>query len=254
MSMDTIQKRNIREMFDQRIIDTNTQLQEIYQEIMRVVIVQPPERIAPMILQAESQKINDYIRHVQHLIKKDACAQMVLYGLPEATAGIVWVKIMNNVSFPKVSLCQKQDIKLSGSGQQENTRVNARQKTELKRLETARNTCIGVTAAGAVAEIITCLIVPGWTGFSGAVKIAGLVVTGAGAIGTAVSQQQIQEINRIINQVQKNTTSQPNIRSVIEEICKYQCKTNCEIICNWIEEIFKELIVQCENELDARGQ
>lgn len=251
--MDAIQKRNIREMFDKRIMDANTQIEEMYQEITRTVMAQPPERIASIILQSESQKLNNYIRDIQQAIKEDACSQMVSCGLSEATAGIIWAKIMNNVSLPKVSLCQKQDIKLSAPVQQGNVGANSRQKAELKRLETSRNTCIGVAAVGAAAEIVTCLVVPGWTGFSGAVKIAGFVVTGAGAIGAAVSQQQIQEINRIINQVQKNTTSQSDIHNVIEQICRHQCKTNCEIICNWIKQIFKELIVQCENELDTRG-
>ena len=74
------------------------------------------------------------------------------------------------------------------------------------------------------------------------------MVIGVGAAGAAASQYQIQEINRIVNQVQNSETSRTDTRQVIKEICRYQCDANRKIICQWLDRVCEELILQCEME------
>ena len=65
---------------------------------------------------------------------------------------------------------------------------------------------MGIAAAGLAAEIITCLIVPGWTGVSGIIKVtkvAGLVIIGTGVATAASAHVRMEEINRLVEQYQK---------------------------------------------------
>ena len=246
--MDSMQKNNICEIFEREKENAAEKMAGIYQQIARVVMAQPPERIVQTILQEESQRINDYIRSLRQDLKEKACRAMVSFGFTEAVTDIIWANTMTCVSLPKVFLCQKQDVKIPVSGNKRPAGPDPRQRAQLRRLGTAKKAAVGAAAAGTVAEIITCLVVPGWTGVVGAAKVAGLVVIGAGAAGAAASQYQIQEINRIVNQVQNSESSRTDTRQVIKEICRYQCDANRKIICQWLDRVCEELILQCEME------
>ena len=246
--MDSMQKNNICEIFEREKENAAGKIAGIYQQIARVVMAQPPERIVQTILQEEYQRINDYIRSLRQDLKEKACRAMVSFGFTEAVADIIWANTMTCVSLPKVFLCQKQDVKIPVSGNKRPAGPDPRQRAQLRRLGTAKKAAVGAAAAGTVAEIITCLVVPGWTGVVGAAKVAGLVVIGAGAAGAAASQYQIQEINRIVNQVQNSESSRTDTRQVIKEICRYQCDANRKIICQWLDRVCEELILQCEME------
>lgn len=247
--MDNMQKDIIYKTIERKKAETAVKLEEIYQQIARSVMAQPPERLAQAVLQEESPKVNEYIRALRQSMKAEACKAMAECGLSEAAAGIVWANVMNKAGLPKVSLCQKQDVNVAPPSPGKRVGPDAKQKAEINRLEGTRNLGIGVAAIGLTAGIVTCLVVPGWTGLAGVAKVASIVVVGAGVAGAAISQQHIQEINRIVNQVQKEAPSRPDRREVVSQVCKHQCTVNSEIICRWLEQVYSELIVQCEIEL-----
>lgn len=247
--MDNNQKNMIGEVLAQKKTESEAAMISIYKGIARNVMAQPPERLALAILQEESPKVNDYIRTLRQSLKAECVKTMLACGLSEAAAGIVWANVMNAVGLPKVSLCQKQDVPANAPAHKVSEGPSRKQREEINRLEATRNLSIGIAAVGAVAGVVTCLVVPGWSGVAGLVKVASIVVVGAGAAGAVTSQLRIEEINRIVNQVQQQGPSKEDLRGVVTQVCKHQCKTNGQIIHQWLDRVQEEVIAQCEIEL-----
>lgn len=243
--MNKIHANNFYEMFSSKKEEVIYQVNNIYKQIADTITTQYPECIAQTILQEESQKINDYIIILRQELKNNACTLMTSCGLSKAVAEIVWATVMRSVSLPRVSLCKKQDVKISDNTHEQPNKF-IKEEAELKRLETTKKVCIVGTTVG----IITCLIIPGWTGLAVIGKAAGFIVACAGTVGTVVSQQQIKEINRIVNRYSNETSQQTDIYEVIKNICKHQSGVNSKIICDWIDKLYDELIKQCEIELE----
>lgn len=243
------------EQFEQIIVDakdfSRKGIAQIYDEIAKDVMNLPSDRLAQAILKQESPKVNEFILLIQKKLKEAICATIHCCGLSDAVATIIWANVMRHAGMPEVSLCRTQDVNSAKPASQKKAGPTREQKEEINRLAAQRSIGVGIAAAGLAAEIITCLIVPGWTGVSGIIKVtkvAGLMIIGTG-IGTAASAHvRLEEINRLVEQYQKEEAKE-ELHEVIRQVCKHQAETNTQIICTWLDRIFDEVIRLCDLEM-----
>jgi uncharacterized membrane protein YidH (DUF202 family) len=183
-------------------------------------------------------------------VKESSCAAIHNCGLSDAVATIIWANVMRHTGMPEVSLCRTQDVNSARTASQK-TGPTREQKEEINRLAAQRTIGVGIAAAGLAAEIITCLIVPGWTGVSGIIKVtkvAGLVIIGTGVATAASAHVRMEEINRLVEQYQKEDAKE-ELYELIRQICRHQAETNIQIVCGWLDRIFEEVIRLCDLEL-----
>lgn len=242
------------EQFEQIIAEaknySHKEIANIYQDIATSVMNLPSERIAQAILKQESPKVNEFILTLQKKVKEAICAAIHNCGLSEAVATIIWANVMRHTGMPEVSLCRTQDVNSARTASQK-TGPTREQKEEINRLAAQRTIGVGIAAAGLAAEIITCLIVPGWTGVSGIIKVtkvAGLVIIGTGVATAASAHVRMEEINRLVEQYQKEDAKE-ELYELIRQICRHQAETNIQIVCGWLDRIFEEVIRLCDLEL-----
>lgn len=249
--MENTQRKMIENIIVRKKEDCRTAMVAIYREIARKTMEQPVDRLAQTILLEESPAVNEYIRTLRNELKAEACKAMVDSGISESAASIAWANVMNKAGLPKASLCRREDVKVP-SGTAAPSGPSRQEREEIRRLESTRNISMGVAAAGAAVTVITCLVVPGWSGIAfaaKAAKVTGVVVVGCGAAGAVISQQKIEEINRIANQAVPQGPTAEDIQKLVNQVCKHQCNENGRIIYEWLDAVCSELIRQCEIEL-----
>lgn len=224
-------------------------MKNIYADISRKVALQSASQIAITIISEESDQINSYIRKLPRRLKAIAADFAAWSGMSESAAEIVWANVMNTVGMPKAELCRTENINLKKQPSGESVR-NSRVSTQKQELEKLKmNYYSGVAAAGAVAGIITCLVVPGFSGVVALIKSAELLVTGAGVAGAVTTKKKIDEINRIATDKSETSGTSGESKRIISEICNKQCELNTRLILKWVDSVCEELIVRCENEL-----
>ena len=249
--MESIQIEKFDQLFEEAKAYSQAEIARIYKGIAQDVLNQPPERLAQAILKQESPKVNDFILQLQKRLKGSVCNAVVALGLSEAVAGIIWAKAMNQVEMPTVSLCKAQNVQ-AAMPEQKKSGPTKEQKAEINRLTAQRNVSMGISATGLAVGVVTCLIVPGWTGISAVAKVtkvASVIVMGAGAAGTVMAQNKIVEINRIIDQMQQQAPTKESFKEIVNKICEHQFAVNAKIICQWLDRIKKEIIELCHKEL-----
>lgn len=249
--MKSIQTEKLDQLFDEAKVYNQEQLSKIYSGIAAEVMKQPPERMAQGILKLESPKVNEFIQNLQKQMKEAVSEWVVASGLSEAVASIIWAKAMNLAQMPTVSLCKTKDVQPS-MPEPRKAGPTREQKDEINRLAAQRNVSIGVAATGLAVGVITCLIVPGWTGIAAvakATKVASVIVVGAGTAGAVISQHKIEEINRIVAQLDNQAPTREEVNQVVSQVCKHQCKTNIGIINAWLDRIKTAVIDLCNKEL-----
>lgn len=247
--MDIKKEFAINTIFEKNRREVESDLEAIYTEIKECVMIQPPERLAQAILQNESPKVNDYIKILRQQLKTEACKVMIECGLTDSIAKIVWANVMNTTGIPKVELCRRQDMIIENNESEKLLIRKEKYKQEKQCLKNSQKLSMGIATIGLTTGIITCLIVPSWTGIAGLVKVASVVVVGTGVAGTVITQKKINEINRIVNQLPHEENIDKDYNDVIAKVCLQQCKTNVNIIKNWIEEVQHEVIKQYEIEI-----
>ena len=152
---------------------------------------------------------------------------------------------MQQVGLPRIELCRKEEIggiKKEASDKASDAHSQERQERDAERrqLEQRRNQYAAVMAAGAAAEVVSWLTVPGWGVVGILAKGAGIVVMAAGAMGTYTSQQKIDEIDRIYTAERQAADRQKQVSQLAETICEKQCESNTKIIGEWIDRIAAE--------------
>lgn len=269
--MNETQKHVLQELIMAKKSEVKAVLAKEYEAIAQKALTQPSERLAQCIIQEESARIVEYIRVLRQNVKDDSYQAIMQLGLSESVASIIWADVMQTAGLPKASLCQREDIKVEASASKQNTTQQARRnpktagtkhRAELKRLEEKRNLNIGITTVGTVATVITCLVVPGWSGVTGVLKGAEVFVSGTGVVGAVNAQSRIGEINRIIAEEEKKFAQETGSvkpakqssvegqnKQMIQEICKHQCQMNVQVLSKWLDVIETELIAKCEAEL-----
>ncbi len=249
--MNTDQEEKIKSIFVKEKAKSKDRIVAIYRDIAKSVAQLPPEQLAQEVLMLESPKLNAYIQELRKELKAEACEAIASVNLSDAVANIIWANVINKAGLPKVSLCQRQKIKVDHPASEKASGPSKTQQEEINRLESVRNLSIGVVAAGATAGIVTCLIVPGWNSVSGtviAVKAASILIVGAGTIGAISTQRKIEEINRIVDRAEADA-AKSDYTDVINQVCKHQCNVNGRNIHQWLDAVQEELIAQCEREL-----
>ncbi len=229
--------------------DVIQNLQGIYKDIYTKAIAQHPNNIAVTIISEESSQINGYIRKIRQQLKNSAMEAIVNFGISENYSEVIWAKVMNSLGVPKVELCRSEDIPISNNSAFEQNDASRRTSNQVKDLQRQQMKYGGAAAAGAVAETITLLIVPGWGGLAGIIKIAELFVVGVGVAGVVTTQKKITEINRIYTEERKKQVRKENVESAVSEICQRQCDCNTYIINDWIDKVYDEFINQCKSYL-----
>lgn len=242
--MDTVQKDALRAIFDEKKAQLRPDLKAEYGQIADKMLEGPPERMAQCMLQEESPRVNAYIRQLRRQLQQQTSEQMQLLGVSQSAAGIVWAEVKSKSELPKASLCERRDVMLP-SAAPEDAEAAAAQKRALGKLESVRNVSASVAVVGAVATVVTCLVVPGWPGATGAV----LIVVGAGAAGAIVSQQRIAQINRIARSDAQPKPARQDARELAKQVCTHQCQANVKIIERWLDAECQTLIAACEREL-----
>lgn len=262
--MDEAKKKILHNLIAEKKADTETVLGKKYRMIAKKAVAQSPEYFVQYIVQEESACVTEHIRKLKQELKSDSVEAMLEIGLSESMTSIVWGEVMQVVGIPKPSLCQKRDIQVKSSVHLQNEKEENDQsyhrklRKELEQLEDKRTRTIGITTTAVAFTAISNLIVPGWSGMGCVVKGVGILATGTGAMKIVETQKQIEEINRIIEEAKKATTSQNTNVSheeqdsdMIQQICRHQYKMNCKIIHQWLDVVEKELIMQCEKELES---
>lgn len=233
--------------------NVKSNLKNIYDDIYPKAVTQTTDNIAVTIISEESEQINRYIRTVRQQLKNAAMEAIDDFGISENYSEIIWAKVMNSVGVPKVQLCSREDISFNNYADREpvNASVSSRRRTSEQVNDLKRKQIIygGVAIAGTVAETITLLIVPGFGGFAGVLKIAELLVVGVGVAGVIKTQKSITEINRIYTEEKRNQVRKENAASVVREICIKQCEYNTDIINNWIDKVYNEFVNVCHSYL-----
>ena len=223
-------------------------MKNIYADISRKAASESESQMAITIISEESAQINSYIRKLPRKLKAVAVDFAAQVGMSEGLTEIVWANVMNAAGMPKAELCRTENINIKNGPIGDSVR-NARARSNKRELEKLKKNYSGVAAAGAVASIITCLVVPGFSGVVALIKSAELLVTGAGVAGAVSTQKKIDQINRIANNESVPRGMSDETKQIISEICSKQCEFNTGLILEWVDSVCKELIVQCENEL-----
>lgn len=227
-------------------------LKNIYDDIYSKAVTQTPDNIAVTIISEESEQINRYIRTVRQQLKNAAIEAIDNFGISESYSEIIWAKVMNSVGVPSVQLCSSEDISIThNTKNRANASASSARRTngQINNLQRKQMIFGGVAIAGAVAETITLLIVPGFGGFAGVLKIAELLVVGVGVAGVIKTQKDITEINRIYTEEKRIQERQSNAETVVKEVCSKQCEYNSSIINSWIDRVYSEFIDICHSYL-----
>ena len=226
--------------------DAKKSIEEIYNGIYAKTITKPAESIASTIISEESEQINNYIRVIRQQMKNAAAEAVLDFGISDSYSEIVWAKVMRIVGVPDVQLCAVEDVPVSHPSESEPLSAAGKQaRKNVSELQRRRNVFGGVAVAGAVAETVTMLIVPAFSGAVGILKIAELIVVGTGIAGVISTQMKISETNRVFTEEKRNQVRKEKRETVISEICRKQCEYNTSIILAWIDKVYSEFIRQC---------
>lgn len=228
-------------------------ISSIYNRIYQEVMHQPAEALISEIIMRESKYVNEYIYSLKSELKELSFQLIVDSGISRKVADGLWAGVTLSAKNPNVELCRKETANFQDVRQQKTSGSSAetrRSAQEIARLESNRNLAIGVAVAGGVAEAVSWLVVPGFSGLSIVVKAAGAVVIGAGVV-YAVSSQQ--EINRLAAEApktdQRTESNAKEIQQFILQVCENQSRCNTEHVLEWIDRICEALIIECREEL-----
>lgn len=245
-------EQKISKFFTNTKSSVKNNMKNIYDDIYSKVITQSPDNIAVTIISEESEQINRYIRTIRQQLKNATMEAIDDFGISDSYSEIIWAKVMNSVGVPSVQLCSSEDIPvIHNSNRGANTSASSKRRTSNQVNDLQRKQMLygGAAIVGAVAETITLLIVPGFGGFAGILKIAELLVVGVGVAGVIKTQKNINEINRIYTEEKRNQEIKESTESVVRQICFKQCEYNTDIINNWVDKVYNEFIDICHSYL-----
>lgn len=243
----------VHQAFEKVKAKTGTDIRGIYNRIYQEVVHQPVEALISEIIIRESKYVNEYIYSLKSELKELSFQMIVDSGISRKVADGLWAGVTLTTKNPNVELCRKETVKFPDERQQKSSGSSAGKRKnaqEVDRLESNRNLAIGFAVAGGVAEAVSWLVVPGFSGLSIVVKVAGAVVIGAGVVNAINSQQ---EINRLTTEVrktdQRTESSTKEIQQFILQVCENQSKCNTGHVSKWIDKICEALIIECREEL-----
>lgn len=230
----------IRSVFEEKQQKLPKDVNEVYREIAEAVKTKPVERVTKEIVIAEASKLNTYCQNLEQTLRKSVCETMIAAGVPDNEVNIIWARAKRKTGTAQIEMCKEEKQNMSSQSSQE---THGEQKPE-KRADIKYSGPM-VLAAGAAAEIIGYVFVPGMGKFAVVVKGIGLVLMAAGAYMT---YEENKEKPRIRVSEEAGQQAYSATETVIDSICEKQCRLNTSILCTWLESVCEAVLQECRTQ------